>query len=250
MRRSLVISLATAVVAALCVGLTTASAAPGDQDRLDAYTAVVQADELATIAQQGIEVSGQRRVANGIELDMVLDQAQADRLRGRGVDLKLTRVKGGLTVQQFAAEQAANGFTVWRSFDEPGGIRDQLYAAARENPQLVKLEVLGHTGQGREIIAVKLTQGAGDIPDGTRPAVLYSSTQHAREWISTEVNRRLMNHYIDRWRANDGEIHRLLATTELWFILVANPDGYEYTFDHERLWRKNLRDNNGDGQTQ
>ena len=24
--------------------------------------------------------------------------------------------------------------------------------------------------------------------------------------------------------------------------------GYQYTFDHERLWRKNLRDNNGDGQ--
>ena len=266
----------------------------------------MQADELATIAQQGIDVSGQRPVANGIELDMVLDQAQADRLRGRGVDLKLTRVKGGKTVREFAAEQAANGFNVWRSYDEPGGIRDQLYAAARNNPQLVKLEVLGHTGQGREIIAVKLTQGAREQPDGTRPAVLYSSTQHAREWISTEVNRRLMNHYIDRWRANDRAVRKLLQTTELWFILVANPDGarpavmymsniharewisvevnrrllnwfvdewrannrnvrkwlqtreiwfvlsanpdgYQYTFDAERLWRKNLRDNDGNG---
>ncbi len=114
----------------------------------------------------------------------------------------------------------------------------------------MKLEVLGHTGQGREIIAVKLTQGAQEQPDGRRPAVLYSSTQHAREWISTEVNRRLMNHYIARWRANDREVRKLLQTTELWFVLVANPDGYQYTFEHERLWRKNLRDNNGDGQTQ
>ncbi len=251
MRRSLVISLVAAVVAAVCVGLSSASAAPSaGPDRLDAYTAVVQAADMPAIAQQGIDVSGQRRVANGIELEMVLDQAQADQLRGKGVDLKLTRVKGGLTVQEFAAQQSANGFNVWRSYDEPGGIRDQLYAAAKKNPQLVKLEVLGHTGQGREIIAVKLTQGALDQPDGRRPAVLYSATQHAREWISTEVNRRLMNFYIDRWRANDREVRKLLQTTELWFIPVANPDGYQYTFDHERLWRKNLRDNNGDGQTQ
>jgi hypothetical protein len=65
---------------------------------------------------------------------MVLDQAQADRLRGRGVDLELTRVEDGMTVREFAAEQAANGFNVWRSYDESGGIRDQLYAAARSNP--------------------------------------------------------------------------------------------------------------------
>jgi hypothetical protein len=250
MRRSLVISLVAAVVVALCAGFTTASAAPSagsDSDGLDAYTAVVQADQLSTIAEQGVDVSGQRPVAGGIELDMVLDRAQADRLRGRGVDVKLTMVKGGKTVRQFAAEEAADGFTVWRSYDEPGGIRDQLYAAARNHPQLVKLEVLGHTAQGREIIAVKLTQGARGIADGTRPAVLFSATQHAREWISTEVDRRLMNYYIDRWNANDRDVRKLLQTTELWFIPVANPDGYQYTFDNERLWRKNLRDNNGDG---
>ena len=255
MRRSLVISLVAALAAALCMVFTTASATPSaspgrNPDRLDAYTAVVQPDEMSAISEQGIDVSGARPVAGGIQLDVVLDREQADRLRGRGVELKLTRVKGGQTVQQFAAAQAANGFTVWRSYDEPGGIRDQLYAAARSNPQLVKLEVLGHTGQGREIIAVKLTQGARGTPDGTRPAVLYSATQHAREWIATEVDRRLMNYYIDRWRANDREVRKLLQKTELWFILVANPDGYQYTFEHERLWRKNLRDNNGDGQTQ
>src|SRR5829696_3779764 len=104
-----------AVVVLLC-GLAAGSASagptqsqPAGDDHLDAYTAVVQADQLSAIAEQGIEVSGQRQVADGIELDMVLDQAQANRLRGRGVDLKLTRVKGGLTVQEFAAEQAANG---------------------------------------------------------------------------------------------------------------------------------------------
>ena len=45
------------------------------------------------------------------------------------------------------------------------------------------------------------------------------------------------------------ELTRLVKTRELWFVLIANPDGYDYTFDPEnRLWRKNLRDNNGDGE--
>jgi Zinc carboxypeptidase len=259
MRRSLLVTLAIAiaiaVVAALGAGLTSAGATPTpnagrDPDQLDVYTATVTADQLSVLTQAGIDVSDQRQVARGAEVDMVLDKAQADGLRAHGIDTKLKRIKGGQTVRQFAAAQAAGGFNVWRSYDEPGGIRDQLYAAAANNPQLVKLEVLGHTGQGREIIAVKLTQGARGTPDGARPAVLYSATQHAREWIATEVDRRLMNYYISGWRANDREIRKLLQKNELWFVLVANPDGYQYTFDHERLWRKNLRDNNGDGQTQ
>src|SRR5262245_10054475 len=255
MRRSLVVSLVLAVVAALGAALTTASAAPTPNasrapDQLDVYTATVTADQLSVLTQEGVDVSDQRQVARGVEVDMVLDKTQANRLQSHGIDVKLKRIKGGQTVRQFAAAQAVGGFNVWRSYDEPGGIRDQLYAAAANNPQLVKLEVLGHTGQGREIIAVKLTQGARGTPDGARPAVLYSSTQHAREWISTEVNRRLMNHFINGWQANDREIRKLLQTNEFWFVLVANPDGYQYTFDHERLWRKNLRDNNGDGQTQ
>ena len=251
MRRAFVISMAVLIVAALCAGPANASPVPSvgrDPDQLDAYTAVVQADQLATIAEQGIDLSGQQPVGDAMQVDMVLTQAQADHLRSQGIDAQLTLVEGGLTVQQFAARQAADGFTVWRSYDEPGGIRDQLYAAARNNPQLVKLVKLGTTSQGREILAVKLTTGARWVPDGLRPAVLYSATQHAREWIATEVDRRLMNHYIDKWRSGDREVRRLLQSTELWFMPVANPDGYQYTFDHERLWRKNLRDNNGDGQ--
>jgi hypothetical protein len=143
---------------------------------------------------------------------------------------------------------AVGGFTVWRSWDEPGGIRDELYDIARRNPQLVKLVVLGRTHQGREIIALKVTQGARGVRDGSRPAVLYSSLQHAREWISLEVNRRLLHHFIARWRAEDPEIRSLVETTELWFVITANPDGYQYSHDVERLWRKNLRDNDGNGE--
>ena len=252
MRRLLIATIAAAVVTAMCAAFTTqtaTSAAAGrGSDRLDAYTATLSDAQLPLVAGQGFDVTDQRRVKGGVELGLVLNTSEAKKLKNQGIHLQLTRVKGGLTVRQFAAQQALAGFNVWRSYDEPGGIRDQIYATAEKNPQLVKLEVLGHTAQGREIIALKVTQGANDQPDGKRAAVLYSSTQHAREWISTEVNRRLMNYYIDKWRANDRPVRKLLQTTELWFVLVANPDGYQYTFEGERLWRKNLRDNDEDGQ--
>jgi hypothetical protein len=175
-----------------------------------------------------------------------LTAKEVARLRGQGLAIGVKKNRDGKTATQLAAEQAASGYNVWRSYDEPGGIRDQLYQIAQANPSRVKLEVIGHSLQGREIIALKVTQGAGQ-PDGTRPAVLYSATQHAREWISTEVNRRLLHYFVDNYGSNP-EVTNLVNTRELWFVPVANPDGYQYTFDVERLWRKNLRDNNGDGQ--
>ena len=46
-----------------------------------------------------------------------------------------------------------------------------------------------------------------------------------------------------------GEITRIVNDNELWFVVVANPDGYDFTFTPgNRLWRKNLRDNDGDGE--
>ncbi len=206
--------------------------------------------DAATIAKAvgGVELAGVQQTRSGIKAGAVLTAGQRAKLAASGVQVELTRNKQGLKVTEQAARQAAGGYRVYRSWDEQGGIRDELFRVARNNPQLVKLEILGRTHEGRPLIAMKLTQGARREHDGARPAVLYSANQHAREWISLEVNRRLMHYFLRRWRANDRPTRRLLKQTELWFVISANPDGYQYTFDHERLWRKNLRDNDGNGQ--
>ena len=249
MRRHYPIVLAAAALAiSSAVAIQTAQAKPPGDEHLDMYTVRAPAAQAAGFARSGFDVVSLKPSGAMTEAQMVLSPAERDSLHARGYDIAVTKDKQGRSEAQRAAAQAASGYTVYRSWDEPGGIRDELHAVAAQNPQLVKLEVLGHTHQGRELLALKITQGARGTPDGTRPAVLYSATQHAREWISTEVDRRLLHYFIDRWRANDKTIKNLLKNTELWFVVVANPDGYQYTFDHERLWRKNLRDNNGDGQ--
>jgi hypothetical protein len=235
---------AAALVAAL---VFTSWATAADESRLEMYTATVDRATLGKLSSEGLDVAATKQVAGGVRVDLVLSGRERDRLAAQGVSLALKRNKDGLTVQQQAAKQAASGFTVWRSWDEPGGIRDELYQIAQRNRLIVKLEVIGHSLEGREIIALKVTRNANQLPDGARPDVFYMATIHAREWISTEVNRRILRHFVDNY-GSDPEVTNLVNTRELWFVVVANPDGYEHTFDVERLWRKNLRDNNGDGQ--
>ena len=259
MRRVLSASIATVVLAALGVGLAPPSstsappapAAPRGDQPLDAWTATdVTGEQLATLARQGFDLHESHPTGDTSEVSLVMTADEAKKLRAQGIDVRLARVKGGKTVRQYAAAQAAFGYNVWRSYDEPGGHRDQLVAAAKAYPGVTKLVKLGTTYQGRDILALKVTQGARGQKDGSRPAVIYSSTQHAREWIAPEMTRRIMNTYLERWAADDEPTKKLLQKTELWFVPVLNPDGYEYTFTDERLWRKNLRDNNGDGITQ
>src|SRR5215216_1964744 len=213
---------------------------------LDMYTAKADAKSLAVIHRGGYDVA-ESHLGGGRQVDLVLTTREAQRLRAQGIDVTPKRNAKGQTVQQQADAMAAGGYRVYRSYDEAGGIRDELYALAKRYPAIVKLEVIGHTLQGREIIALKVTKNANQVADGARPAALYMATVHAREWIGTEVNRRELHYFVDNYGKN-ADVTNLVNTRELWFMPVANPDGYQYTFDSERLWRKNLRDNDADGQ--
>ena len=61
-----------------------AGAAQRASDRLDVYTAVVQADQLRALADQGFELSDVREVAGGTEVQLVLSKAQRAELSRDG----------------------------------------------------------------------------------------------------------------------------------------------------------------------
>ncbi len=136
---------------------------------------------------------------------------------------------------------------MFRPYSGAGGLKEEYEQIAADNPDIVKLVTIGQSVNGQDIIALKVTRRANQTRDGRRPATLYSSAQHAREWITPEMNRRLVHHVIDNY-GSDPTITDVVDRTELWFVPVANPDGYDFTFEPgQRLWRKNLRDNDGDG---
>ncbi|GGM04741.1 M14 family metallopeptidase [Micromonospora yangpuensis] len=226
------------------------TAAPGGHDSLEVYVGTVNPQQLEKLRATGADLGhdhGATDRSGNTEIETVLSGRQAQRLAAQGVRLQVKKVRGK-AASQALREQAAAGWKAFRSYSEPGGIRDEITATAARYPKLTKVETIGRSVQGKPILALKVTKDAQTLADGARPSVLYAGTQHAREWITPEMNRRLMHHVLDNYGKNQ-EITRLVNTTELWFLPVLNPDGYDHTFTPgNRLWRKNLRDNDGDGQ--
>ncbi|WP_025618412.1 M14 family metallopeptidase [Salinispora cortesiana] len=223
---------------------------PGSQDSLEVYVGTVDPQQLERLRQAGVDLGhghSETDRSGDTRVETVLSKRQAARLASQGVQLEVKKVRGK-PASEALREQATTGWSAFRSYSEPGGIRDEITATAARYPDLTKVMTIGRSHQGQPILAVKVTKNADRTRDGKRPAVLYASAQHAREWITPEMTRRLMHHVLDNY-GTDREITRLVDTTELWFLPVVNPDGYDHTFTPgNRLWRKNLRDNDGDGQ--
>ncbi|MCK1819491.1 immune inhibitor A [Streptomyces sp. XM83C] len=198
---------------------------------------------LLAAGQDAHELGEQVPAGGRATVEVQLTGEQAAALREQGVPL----VEHSLSARsEKRVAAAAEG--VFRPYSGSGGLKEEILRTAREHPGLTKAVSIGRTVKGQDILALKITRNARTSADGSRPAVLYMSNQHAREWITPEMTRRLMHHYLDRYDS-DKRIRRIVDSTELWFVLSANPDGYDYTFrsPSTRLWRKNLRDVNGDG---
>ncbi len=252
-RRKLAIAVTLLLGATLAAVPAAASppdgAGPGGRGGgLEVYVGRVDAEGLEELKLAGLDhedVSTGRTRTGEIAVEVVMNGRQARMLAGEGVDLSVKRINGK-KASTVAAQQNREGYQGFRSYSEDGGTADELRQTAARNPRLAKLVRFGTTVQGKPLLAVKVTKNATRMKDGKRPAVMYLGAQHAREWITPEMTRRLMHHFLDNY-GSDAQITRLVNTTELWFVPVANPDGYDYTFTGDnRLWRKNLRDNDGD----
>lgn len=198
---------------------------------------------LLAAGQDGHELSEQAPAKGTATVEVYLTDDQAKKLQKQGVEL----AEHDLSAKAEArTEKAAEG--VYRPYSGSGGLKEEIVRTGQENPGLTKVVSIGKTINGQDILAVKLTKNAKKTKDGAKPSVLYVSNQHAREWITPEMTRRLMHYYLDNYKT-DKRVKKLVDSTELWFVLSANPDGYDYTFQDSstRLWRKNLRDINGDG---
>ena len=122
-------------------------------------------------------------------------------------------------------------------------IEDDLKKLAAEHPDHVRLYSLMQefripkTEKGHEIWALKISREVGERRD--LPRIAFIGNHHAREIQTPEVVLDTAHWLIDGY-GRDAKATAWVDQNEIWLVPVANPDGYEYVFSDDSMWRKNL----------
>jgi murein tripeptide amidase MpaA len=110
-------------------------------------------------------------------------------------------------------------------------INGWLRQLAVDHPNDVTLINIGKSYYDRDILGVKVNIGGGS----NKKSVMFEGTHHAREWISAATITWMLNELLT---STDAEITELAANYEWYIVPVTNPDGYDYTWTTNRMWRK------------
>ena len=111
-------------------------------------------------------------------------------------------------------------------------INAYLEQLAADYPDIVTLDTLGQSYEKRDMKLIRISSGPSDPP---KPVIFVDAGIHAREWIAPAVALYLINQLVET-KDNSG-----LYEGVDWIILPSlNPDGYEYSWDEDRLWRKTV----------
>ncbi|CAB3219977.1 unnamed protein product [Arctia plantaginis] len=122
---------------------------------------------------------------------------------------------------------------IFQKYPRYAEIDEYLESIAAQYPDIVTLVNVGKSFEGRDIKYLKIS--TTNFMDTSKPIYFMDASMHAREWVTTPVTLYSIYRLVENLRTEDND----LLTDIDWIILpLVNPDGYEYTHTHERLWRK------------
>lgn len=124
-------------------------------------------------------------------------------------------------------------FDSYHSYADHVQFWKDLNAAFPKNSQYF---VAGKSVEKRDIFGLKLFGNNTSTP---KEAVIWHSTVHAREWITTMTVEYIAYNMILGYKASTPDFVKILDTYDIYILPVVNPDGFVYTQTNDRLWRKN-----------
>ncbi|TRY63772.1 hypothetical protein TCAL_17408 [Tigriopus californicus] len=104
----------------------------------------------------------------------------------------------------------------------------------QDDSQSMSISSIGTTFEGRPIEMVTLSRSE-DSAKTDKPIIWMDCGIHSREWVSPSFCIFTIKELLAEGEAG------LLRKFDFFIVPVANPDGYVYSWDVNRMWRKNRR---------
>jgi len=109
-------------------------------------------------------------------------------------------------------------FETYHTFEE---VVTFLKEEEEGNPAQINVTSLGKTYEGRDILLTKVSKSGSS---GDKPIIYVNCAIHAREWITTAVCNWMIR------QLTSSKDSALLEKYDWWFVPIANPDGYVYSW--------------------
>uniref|UniRef100_A0A182N1B4 Peptidase M14 domain-containing protein n=1 Tax=Anopheles dirus TaxID=7168 RepID=A0A182N1B4_9DIPT len=126
----------------------------------------------------------------------------------------------------------------WHRYHRYADIVKYVHHLQRRHPQRVQLLHIGRSYEGRPVTVVRVThanQTARGKRSKRRPAVFVEAGAHGHQWVGPAVATWLLSRLV----AEEASADSVLQTHDWYVLPVLNPDGYEYSHRHDRMWSKN-----------
>ena len=125
-------------------------------------------------------------------------------------------------------------FDCFNTWEDMYSFLDQM---VEQNSQYISKHPISTTFEGKTIYRYTISTGEN------KPAVFIQGLLHAREWLSPPTVMFTMASLLDGISAQDSSVTSMLDQYDFHFVPIVNLDGYDYSWNKSRLWRKNRRPN-------
>ncbi|XP_030372593.1 zinc carboxypeptidase [Scaptodrosophila lebanonensis] len=195
-------------------------------DRLEEF-------ELLNTNERQLQLSTWREIRKlGEEADVMLPPetqlAFEQLLVGHNITYA-TKIENVQTLIDGQRPKQRTGYMEWTQFHTLDEIYAWLDVIEARYPNIVTPFIIGNSYEGRPIRGIKISYKPGN------KAVFIESNIHAREWITSAT----ITYFIDELLVPRNPGVRDIALNVDWYIIpVLNVDGFVYSHEVERLWRK------------
>lgn len=174
-------------------------------------------------------------------IEIIVTPNELNSLQARGFEIEiLSRGRPFVEIQK--EEMKNSQGLLFPGYPDLADIIDEMYDVESSYPSVCKVYDLTETYdvsptyEDRHIYAMKISDNVDQDED--EPNFLMVSCHHAREIVTPVIALYTIEQLTTEY-SYDPDITAAVDDYEIWIAPVWNPDGYEYCYYHDNMWRKN-----------